>query len=476
MKSPLATRMGRIVVAVISGALFFFVFGLNPWWPAAWLAPIPLLLAAFYADWVEAQMLAWLAAAIGLSSLVTYYWKTTGAVAAPVLIGLQILLWGFLVTRTRAVVRASASWYSIFVFPSMLAGVDTLVAHLSPHGTAGSLAFGQMDFLPVVQIASVLGAPAIVFLVGLYASALAVACYRGRQLDRPWLGYGLAAAILLSAVGWGAYRLRRPPVYTSVPVGVASVDDYAGPGAPPGRADAVWGAYIQAVQKLASQGARIVVLPETILVLSADDVSARRSQMASLARDTHIFLVLGVQLNEANHKRNVAWVFNPLGGLIAHYDKQHMVPHLESDLDPGHENVQVLIENEIYGLVICRDMYFTPLGRSYSRRGVAALLDPSGDFNVDGWWASRVAALRGVEGGYSIVRAGRRSLLAVSDPYGHFVGQRRSAFLPGATLLAPLPLGPAKPTLYARFGDVFGWLCVAAAVLLNVLPLFKHAG
>jgi apolipoprotein N-acyltransferase len=68
------------------------------------------------------------------------------------------------------------------------------------------------------------------------------------------------------------------------------------------------------------------------------------------------------------------------------------------------------------------------------------------------------------------VRASRESYLAVSDRYGHILAEKRSAKLPGASILATLPLGPATPTLYARFGDVFGWLCVAVAVLAVVLP------
>jgi apolipoprotein N-acyltransferase len=96
--------------------------------------------------------------------------------------------------------------------------------------------------------------------------------------------------------------------------------------------------------------------------------------------------------------------------------------------------------------------------------------DPAWDFYVDAWWASRVAGLRGVENGYSVVRASRESFLAVSDRYGHILAQKRSAKLPGASLLAALPLGPATPTPYARFGDVFGWLCVAAAVPAVLLP------
>jgi len=464
----LRTHARRIVAAIASGALFYFVFGLNPYWLAAWLAPIPLLLAAFHAGGREARALAWLAVAIGLSSEFAYYWKTTGPVATVVIVILYMLLWGFIIGRTRAAVISSSHGLTLFVYPVILAAVDTLVAFFSPHGTAGSMAFGQMGFLPVVQIASVLGAPAIVFLVSLFASTVAIALYRGREISRPWLGYGLTAAILVSALGWGAFRLHAAVPEPLVKVGLVAVDDFVHPGVPPSR---IWDAYDQAVRKLAAEGAHIVVLPEKIFWLAPDEAAERRKQFSALAREAGVYLVVGLQLNQPDRERNVSWLFSPSGDLVAEYDKQHMVPHLESDLTPGRQNVVRRIDGEPYGLVICRDMFFTHLTRAYSRLGVAALLVPAWDFYVDAWWASRVAALRGVEGGYSVVRASRESFLAVSDRYGHILAEKRSDYLPGVSVLATLPLGPATPTPYARFGDVFGWLCVAGAVLAVVLPL-----
>jgi apolipoprotein N-acyltransferase len=85
------SRTTRIALALLAGVLFYFTLNLTPWWPAAWLAPISLLVAAFHAGGREARLLAWLAAAIGVSSNFTYYLKTTGPVAAVVVILLQVL-------------------------------------------------------------------------------------------------------------------------------------------------------------------------------------------------------------------------------------------------------------------------------------------------------------------------------------------------------------------------------------------------
>ena len=53
--------------------LQYFATGLEPWWWAAWLAPIPLLLAAFRASRREAWALAIVAGLIGSASTAGYY-------------------------------------------------------------------------------------------------------------------------------------------------------------------------------------------------------------------------------------------------------------------------------------------------------------------------------------------------------------------------------------------------------------------
>jgi apolipoprotein N-acyltransferase len=85
-----------------------------------------------------------------------------------------------------------------------------------------------------------------------------------------------------------------------------------------------------------------------------------------------------------------------------------------------------------------------------------------------------MAVLRGVEGGFSMVRPARHGLLIVSDRYGRIVDRKASADSAVVSLEVAAPLGPGEATLYARFGYWFGWLCVAysafAALSLAIRP------
>lgn len=467
-------RTVRIAAALVSGVLLYFTLGLTPYWFVAWVAPAPLLVAAFYAGVREARLLAWLAVAVGLSSNATYYWRVTGPVPTVVLTLLQILVWGFFVTRTRAAVTRTRAWWSVFVFPFLAAGADTLLGHFSPHGTWGSIAYTQMNALPMIQIASILGAPAIVFTVALIASTLAVALFLGRKIDRPILAYGLPILLVAASAGYGAVRLLSAAPESTVKVGLAAIDKYVAPPVPREEAKAVWARYDEIVRTLAGKGARIVLLPEKIDALDPAEAAARKHALSELAKTNSVDLVAGVQLDDPGTKYNASWLFDSSGNLLAEYHKQHLVPGLEGDLTPGRRCEVRAVNGARYGLVICRDMFFPALGRRYGRLGVSAMLDPAWDFGRDAWMESATAVLRGVESGYSVIRAGRDSYLNVSDRYGRIVARERSSGLPGSSIVAAVPLGPARPTLYARFGDVFGWLCALGALVCTVLPGWRR--
>jgi apolipoprotein N-acyltransferase len=111
-------------------------------------------------------------------------------------------------------------------------------------------------------------------------------------------------------------------------------------------------------------------------------------------------------------------------------------------------------------------MHFAAFGRAYGERHAAVMLVPAWDFNyLDGWMASRTTTVRGVENGYTIVRASREGLLTVSDAYGRILAERKSSEMPGSSLLAKVVVSDPVPTLYTRIGNLLGWICVAVAVI-----------
>jgi apolipoprotein N-acyltransferase len=474
--------------AVAAGALLYCAAMLEPWWWAAWLAPIPLLVAAFHASGRGARWLAMAAGLIGALATAPYYAIATGFWGSALIVLLRALAWGFVVGRTRDAVVKSGRWPVVFLYPALWAGLDTVITALSPHGSDGTMVFSQARALPVLQVAAWTGAPGVVFVFSLFASAVAVAVHRGRRIDRPWLAYGLPGALILLAAGGGTARLAARPAGPALTVGLAAID--RGPAMespePEGpAADAIWTAYGQAVAGLAARGARLVALPEKIAIVEPAAAGALQQRLGAMARAAGVHLIAGVDVwdrgaagGDAAHGRreNRAWLFSPRGELLADYSKQHPVPGLEAAYTPGHTDLLLPLAGHRAGVVICKDLDYPELSRRYARAGASIVLQPAWDFDEDGWWRVDIAALRGVESGFTVVHATRNGVMAVTDRYGRRVAGVASASAPVATLLTAAPLGPGRPTPYARFGDWFGWLCVAGCAGAALLGSRRTSG
>lgn len=120
------------------------------------------------------------------------------------------------------------------------------------------------------------------------------------------------------------------------------------------------------------------------------------------------------------------------------------------------------------GVAICKDMHFPSLGRDYARKGARLMLVPANDFDVDDWLTARMTVLRGVESGSSIARAARHGISFVSDRHGRVIAERRSNTTIGS-LVTRAPADPGGGTFYTLLGDVFGWGCVLAWLILLAL-------
>jgi apolipoprotein N-acyltransferase len=85
--------------------------------------------------------------------------------------------------------------------------------------------------------------------------------------------------------------------------------------------------------------------------------------------------------------------------------------------------------------------------------------------SADDWSQSRVQLLRGVESGFSTVRASRQGFLTAADLYGRITAETRADDDGQATVsLTQDVLLSSGPTIYARVGDVFSWLCLIITV------------
>jgi apolipoprotein N-acyltransferase len=383
-------------------------------------------------------------------------------------IAAQTLLWGFLIISTGRLVVRYKSWWTVCVYPVLCVAADTLMAALLPDGNWASLAYSQADVLPILQIASLLGTSGLLFVITLVPAALALAIAYGRALRHGWRAYALTALLLAISIGYGLLRLQSPANGTETTFGLVSIDDAIGLKASASYASDILQKYDQRVASLASRGAQVIVLPEKIALLTPPLALCWRQHFSALALQNRIWLEASVGIDDGKSPVNRAWLFTPQGTLASSYQKHHMAPPERRDRYSSGTDYSVhTIDGHAYGLAICKDMHFAALGRAYGQRHAAVMLVPAWDFDyLDAWMEARTTVVRGIENGYAVVRSSREGLLTVSDAYGRILAERPSSAMPGSSLLAKAIVGNPLATLYTRIGNLFGWLCVAAAILL----------
>jgi apolipoprotein N-acyltransferase len=306
-----------------------------------------------------------------------------------------------------------------------------LESSFSAHGSIGSLAYSQMNAIHLIQIASLSGTSGIVFIVNLFASTLAIAWYQ-RSLEGQFRkGYAVAGTVVLVALAFGYVRLAVAQRQRQIPMGLVVEDTR--PNVQANSIDApVWATYKTGIDDVVRRGAVVVVLPEKIAPFTPAQAESMRDALNRFAEGKKIYLLVGVTIADPGHKENRAWLWSPAGILDGDYSKRHLLPGFEDGFIPGRMRAVRIVEDTLTGIAISKDMDFLRLGREYGRAEVRLMLVPGWDFGRDAWEHSRVAVLRGVEDGYSIVRAARDGFLTISDSYGRVLDQERSSERPYA--------------------------------------------
>jgi apolipoprotein N-acyltransferase len=444
----------RAALALLAGALLAASYALHPVWWAAWLAPVPLLAAASGA-WRNVWIVSALAGATATLPLMAYYMSLLGPGLVVTVILLRFMLLAAALFLTRFAAARLPLGLAMLAFPAAVAAVEQIMLATSVNGAAGSIAYSQSDMPALIQSAAFGGVPAVAFLILLPGSLV------GLLLIRVWPAaqrVGAVAALVLIGLAvalFSAAQMRRSPDAVQATMLATDRFQYI-----PTEWAKVWAAYAPAVRTQAVRGG-LVVLPEKIALLDTAGAQTAARDIAAAAKATGATFVAGLEV-KTDVYRNRALIASP-DGRIAWYDKQRMVPHLEDRDVPGSTAFFSTVGGVPFGVAICKDMHIPSIGREYAGR-VGLMAVPAWDFGRDGWMGARMTAMRAVENGYAIARASRDGLVGGYDSAGRVLAEQRSA--DGMAVAHVTMPAEARPTLYGRIGDAFGWACVAAMALL----------
>lgn len=369
----------------------------------------------------------------------------------------------------------------------------------------GRLAIGQTEFLPMLQIASLVGGYGISFVLVLFGSAVGVTtaeCASGRS-KTTFRTLALAAAVLASGL---AYGLCRGILY-EVPSGSESVTVAAVQGNVSSHdkwtdksLDITESRYRSMTLAAAAEGAELVVFPETPITYNIDGASSYtvRSYYETLARDSGCTLITGVftQNNDGESENSVMAVSPEEGFLSEKYVKRHLVPFgeyvplrkivsavfpplsdismLENDLAAGSEAVLLDTDFGMIAPLICFDSIYETLAADSVRSGGELLtLSTNDSWFLDSaavWEHNRHAVLRSVECGRYTVRAANTGVSSIISPIGEIID-----------MLPPLCEGYiiaevsmiSEDTVYTCIGNLFVPLCAIGAALCAVISKKK---
>lgn len=455
--------MPLVAAILLSAVASYWSTSINHVWWLAWLAPVPLLIVLPGERLGRSALAVTAASVLAALNLVFAYPALPTSVKVTIVISIAIanvavlLLW-------RYVARRGGPLAAVLAYPAIATALEFLNALFSAHGSAGAAGYSQSDLLPLMQLAAFTGIHGVSFLVALGGSMLAM-LWRVRNEPkrvRQVLVLG-ALPITLVLVG-GSVRLLHPAGSEATRIGLLADDE---PMRHFDEADSALALpllrrYAERARDLAGRGATVIVLPEKVAGITPDYEPQARVILAGLARSEKVTVVAGLNYLRRAGPRNVALAFGPDGSTLAEYDKRHMVPGLESRYRIG--TAPGLFPENRVGVAICKDMDFAALGREYSKAGVGLMLVPAWDFTTDAWMHSRMAVVRGIEGGFAVARSAADGSLTLSDGYGRVLAETASGPAPGA-LVGWLPSGPG-PTFHTRWGNWFGWMTVALAGVL----------
>jgi apolipoprotein N-acyltransferase len=471
----LATRIGAIACVAVSSIAYFLAFRFIDWWLVSLVAPLPMLAATFAAPTkLRARLCAFVPPFLGgFGEWASEYFFLSIPAFVLVTALLAVMVGGLALVARRAAHRWNGGVVSL-VFPILYAALNFILGRALYDGTWGNAAYRLATFVPLLQIASIAGLTGVVFAMSLPASGIALAWYRA-EIGKPWRS---AAAVPLATFAgvlvFGMMRMMTGGHTNTVRVAMLSSDHEMRFSRTTNATDAaeLLGFYANQIPKAAAQGAQVVVLPEKIVGVTPEDRDALIKVLSTAASASHLWIIAGVNEIGAPHF-NAAWTFSPDGSFAGEYDKHYFVRGFEAGFAKGADIYTVDAPWGRTGVAICKDLDYPPFIRNYGERGATLLLVPAWDWvgpNADEH--ERMSFVRGVENGFAMARSAKTGFVTAHDAYGRLLASSSTFAADPAMIVSDIAVGPGE-TLYSHFGDWFGWLCVAASLLIFATTWFS---
>jgi len=445
---------------------------------AVWLAPLFMLrFARSQRTWISLPVVF----AVTVPIVAATWWSMLpfGGAARTVAAGLIGVAAFLPYLADRLLVPRLRGWGSSLVFPLAVVAVE-FVSGLTPFGAWCAMGYTQTHDLPLLQVVSVTGIAGVGFLIAWFASVANTVWERGSR-DRGARIAAIAFALVMALVLLlGGTQLRRGAsrdtvriasftMTTDPPLRVAPLlrDKLDGPAvtALRGKLQGLQASLFARATQEARAGAQVVFWSEANAIVLDSDVEGFLSEGAGVAHDEGVFLGMAfasLTPGQGTYENRFVMI-DPGGEIVVDYRKARPRPGApERNADRHLPTIETPIGR--FACAIGSDADGPGLMREAGQARADIVLVPASDGPQSGPIPTRLAQVRGIENGLSVVRQARPGLSAATDARGRPLAAVDYNETRTTVMVAQVPRH-GEPTTYSRVGDLFPWLCLVALAL-----------
>lgn len=455
----------NLIAAIVSGVLLALAYSLEPIVWAAWIAPVPILIVAYKVKPVHGLLYGAIVGIIASSSSFTYIMDQSAFSTATLFALTRGIQWAIMIWLASIASKRVPPTLEIFAFPSVFASFDYLAQLFSPFGSAYSIAYSQMDFLPMIQLASIGGTVAITFILALAASVISYVIYNKRK---GLIGLVLAILLLVGSLLYGELRMNQETEKKSIRISLLNIEKNSE--VLKGWEES-WKVYREKILELEGQNIDLFLLPEKAIQIEDKESQKFLEDIKKVASYNDSAILIGVDEKVEDKKFNRGYFILPTDEVYP-YDKMHRDIQAESNVEIGEKILTLDYKKNKIGIAMGSDLDFPQRIMEYADTDL--LLVPAGDVEKDSWYHSRVAMLRGIENGMSIARNSQGGYLTLSDDKGQILSEKVKADKDTEikSLIMEMEIGNRK-TIYENAGTPIGWGMIIYTVICIVLIVLR---
>jgi len=490
------------VLLILSVILIFFTGGDTPLEAAVWLAPVFLLryirqAANFFVLLIPLPLIiiVTLFTNKGMQPLPERIFVTMTCIKAVIFLTPYIIY--------RYVYKYLPTSRTTLLFPALVILTEAFLMSEFSGGTQGNPAYGISN-ITILQFASLAGPWGIMFLVYWTAAVINRVWDNSFQLRKAARLALVYSGIMIMVWGYGTIRLRNENNFKKV-IEVATVT----PGE--NQRDKMYSLIgqvfaskrtgdlninsmkktmaatnnylISETKNVAQTGSGLIAWPEGAAIIFESEEREFYKGLTSLSKQYNTSLAIGIMVIKDSCvnlvKDDYPFVYNklvyisPNEGVLFEYHKHNHAPGWEKMMTiPVESKLPCAIteKGNISG-AICYDMDFPDQIRETAAMNADIIVAPSNDWAEIKNIHSRMARMRAIENGASLLRPTANGISMVTDQYGRILAKVDDLMTSGAPMVAVIPV-KAVFTLYPVLGDFVIWLSLILTLLILIWAIY----